>query len=121
MPLRQPLASVSFNKAASFMGNAELEAILKQELNVKDVNWGQETTADMQAAFDLELNADLKAEGEARIVIRRIQTWRKEANLAVDEKTKVYLRTWPNQFTKMIEEKSNSQLVRAQIEGLQDL
>lgn len=121
MPLRQPLASVSFNKAASFMGNAELEAILKQELNVKEVNWGQATKDDMRADFDLELNADLKAEGEARIIIRRIQTWRKQAKLAVDEKTKVYLRTWPNQFTQMIEEKSNSQLVRAQIEGLQEL
>lgn len=118
MPLRQPLASVTFSKAASFKANAELIAILKQELNVKEVIWGKEKAQDLTVSFDLTLNADLQAEGEARKIIRQIQSWRKEADLPIEKKTAVYLRTWPNQFTKMIEDKTNCQLIRAQIEGL---
>ncbi len=118
--LRQPLASVTFNKKASFSDDQELLEIIKQELNVKEVNWGQAKAADFEAEFDLELTADLVAEGEARKVIRRIQTWRKDAGLDLNQEVPVYLKTWPNQFTKMIEEKTNSQLIRAQIEGLKD-
>jgi len=118
VPLRQPLASVTFNKVTSFKNNKELIAILKQELNVKEILWGKENEADLTAVFDLELSADLEAEGIARQIIRRIQNWRKKAGLKVNEQVPVYLRTWPNQFTKMIEEKTNTQLIRAKIEGL---
>jgi isoleucyl-tRNA synthetase len=118
--LRQPLALVKFNKKASFSEDEELLTIIKQELNVKEVSWGQATEADFEAEFDLELTVDLLAEGEARQIIRRIQNWRKDAGLDVNQEVPVYLKTWPNQFTKMIEEKTNSQLVRAQIEGLKD-
>jgi isoleucyl-tRNA synthetase len=119
VPLRQPLASVIFNKKASFGDEKELLAIIKQELNVKKVNWGQ-ASGDFEAEFDLELTEDLVAEGEARKVIRRIQNWRKDAGLEVNQEVPVYLKTWPNQFTKMIEEKTNTQLIRAQIEGLKN-
>jgi isoleucyl-tRNA synthetase len=120
VPLRQPLASVTFNKPASFKNNKELIAILKQELNVKEVIWGQAVKEELSAVFDLELTADLEAEGTARQIVRQIQNWRKKAGLKVDEKVPVYLRTWPNQFSKMIEEKTNTQLIRAKIEGLKD-
>lgn len=120
VPLRQPLASITFNKAASFKNNTELSAILKQELNVKEILWGQENEKDLSAVFDLELSADLEAEGTARQIVRRIQNWRKKAGLKVDDKVSAYLKTWPNQFTNMIEEKTNTQLIRAKIEGLKD-
>jgi isoleucyl-tRNA synthetase len=118
VPLRQPLASVTFTKPASFKDNTELLAILKQELNVKRVIWGKDQDQDLEAVFDLEITADLEAEGNARQIIRRIQNWRKKAGLKVDEQVPAYLKTWPNQFTKMIEEKTNTQLIRAKIEGL---
>jgi len=111
---------VTFNKPDSFKNNKELIAILKQELNVKEVIWGQAVKEELSAVFDLELTADLEAEGTARQIVRQIQNWRKKAGLKVDEKVPVYLRTWPNQFSKMIEEKTNTQLIRAKIEGLKD-
>jgi isoleucyl-tRNA synthetase len=120
VPLRQPLASVTFNKAASFKDNAELLEILKQELNVKEVLWGKAQDEDLKAVFDLKISADLKAEGDARQIIRRIQNWRKQAKLELDKQVPAYLKTWPNQFTKMIEEKTNTQLIRAKIEGLNE-
>ncbi len=120
IPLRQPLAAVTFSKPASFKDNPELVAILKQELNVKDVLWGEAEDEDVRAVFDLEISADLAAEGQARQIIRRIQNWRKKAGLKVDQQVPAYLKTWPNQFTKLIEEKTNTQLTRAKIEGLSE-
>ena len=120
IPLRQPLAAVTFSKPASFKDNAELMAILKQELNVKKVLWGKAQGKDIEVSFDLEITADLAAEGQARQIIRRIQNWRKKAGLKVDQQVPAYLNTWPNQFTKLIEEKTNTQLIRAKIEGLND-
>ncbi|HOI05218.1 MAG TPA: isoleucine--tRNA ligase [Candidatus Woesebacteria bacterium] len=120
IPLRQPLAAVTFSKPASFKDNAELMAILKQELNVKKVLWGKAQGKDIEVSFDLEITADLAAEGQARQIIRRIQNWRKKAGLKVDQQVPAYLNTWPNQFTKLIEEKTNTQLIRAKIEGLNE-
>lgn len=120
VPLRQPLASVTFNKSASFKDNAELVEILKQELNVKEVLWGEVKDEDLGVCFDLKITADLEAEGDARQIIRRIQNWRKKAGLKVEKQVPAYLKTWPNQFTKMIEEKTNTQLIRAKIEGLSE-
>jgi isoleucyl-tRNA synthetase len=62
----------------------ELKNIIKEELNVKDINFDQEI--DSEAVIDTEITEDLKLEGQAREIIRYIQEMRKAAGFEVDNR-----------------------------------
>lgn len=112
---RQPLAKLSVF-ASEKLKNNELLGLLKSELNVKEVVWleGEDLTVD----YDFVLTEELKAEGEARAIIRQIQGWRKEAGLAMTEEAEVVLKSWPKQFQPEIEQKTKSKLTAGEKEGL---
>ncbi len=106
--VRQPLATLLVRSSTNQLSD-ELVEILKQELNVKSVDWKM-STEEVEVELDLTLNADLIAEGQAREIIRSIQGLRKEAGLSIDAETIVTLPTWPKSWQSEIELKTKTKL-----------
>lgn len=93
--VRQPLALLSVPS----MGNiVDFPEILKEEVNVKDVQQGK------SFQLDLTLTDGLKREGLAREVIRRIQNARKKAGLKVDDRIVLDLKTQDEELSKAVKE-----------------
>ncbi len=87
--VRQPLNKFSiFN--FQFSIQPELIAIMKEELNVKEVTI-ETGKGELEVAFDLTITPQLKNEGEARELIRQIQILRKEKGCRIDERVNIQL------------------------------
>jgi isoleucyl-tRNA synthetase len=78
--VRQPLASLT---AANIPASEELRAILRDELNVKELH---EDTQAVIPALDTELTPELKEEGQYREWVRTIQDWRKAEGLSIEDR-----------------------------------
>jgi isoleucyl-tRNA synthetase len=81
---RQPLKAVKAWTGAEL--KPELLEIIKEELNVKQVDHQVSKEAEVKAEMDLEITDELKQEGTARELIRFIQNARKNAGLNVDDR-----------------------------------
>ncbi|PIR73428.1 MAG: isoleucine--tRNA ligase [Candidatus Moranbacteria bacterium CG10_big_fil_rev_8_21_14_0_10_35_21] len=85
--VRQPLKRVILGKKYEsvfdeLINKPEWSNIIIEELNVKGAEIGSETET---VAIDIEITPELKLEGQAREIIRFIQTMRKEADYVVDD------------------------------------
>ena len=106
--LRQPLSS------AEYLGQSlgeELEAILCQELNVKEVlavnKLNFETKVENSSvAFDPEITEKLRSEGLARELIRMIQNMRKKAGFQVEDRIRLYFKA-SDIIKKVIDDKAH--------------
>lgn len=98
--LRQPLAkaSYSFKEALS----KELEQVIKEELNIKEIEYIKSSSEDVSVELDTNITPKLAAEGQARDLMRQIQSARKELNLTLADKTKITATSWPKDFEKEI-------------------
>ncbi|MCX6726010.1 MAG: isoleucine--tRNA ligase [Candidatus Shapirobacteria bacterium] len=108
--VRQPLQKLKIeNKQACFSktqngeclpaGKAgkmeeELIQLIKEELNIKEVEY-QIGKGELKVELDTKITPELKAEGEARDLVRQIQDLRKQINCKIDEKIKVFGPSWP--------------------------
>ena len=92
--LRHPLASlkVKVNRELSYKNR--LESLLLNELNVKEILW-KKTNDKLEVDYDYQLTPELKAEAEARDLIREISNLRRKAKLKIDEQAEVMLPDWP--------------------------
>ena len=102
--VRQPLATASvvlpFNITEP--DRQELQAILAEEVNVKEVSC---TVGDEPSIrLDLALTDPLRREGMAREVIRQVQNARKQAGLQVDDRIELSLSTDAPELRKALEE-----------------
>jgi len=117
--VRQPLSSVQYYAEQRLP--EEYEAIIAEELNVKDVDYssekaslvdertGKDDFADNQfnianVVLDTELTPALKREGMMREVVRNVQNARKQADLNVDDRIKLSLSTTDEDLRKAIDE-----------------
>lgn len=112
--VRQPLATVSFNKDL----DKDLIKVVLDELNIKEFKeklaGKEKSERNIKVILDTKITLDLEIEGIARDVIREIQQARKEAGLSPDDKIKLYYQTSNkvseaiNKFSKGIQEGTNS-------------
>ncbi|HSX19405.1 MAG TPA: class I tRNA ligase family protein, partial [Candidatus Saccharimonadales bacterium] len=95
LKVRQPLASLTYGGEKL---DEEIEKIIADEVNVKAVQFKKGA----KVTLDEKITPQLKAEGEARDIIRQIQQARKEANCKLDEKIEVQLPQWPKEYEEKI-------------------
>ncbi len=100
MKVRQPLAEFNIQNS-DFRVDEDLLGLLKDELNVKHVSMS-EGEGEIEVSFDTNLTPELKAEGEARDIVRKIQEERKIIGTALDEKVNVTLEEYPESFADYI-------------------
>ena len=93
--VRQPLAGITVPSLGKFVN---FEDILKEELNVKEVQQGNEVE------LDLTITPELRREGLAREVIRHVQNARKEAGLNVDDRIALRLEANEEELQMAIQE-----------------
>ena len=86
VPLRQPLTTLFIDKEV----NKEYEGIIKDELNVKKLEKGEEIS------FDMNITEELKQEGMYREFVRGVQDVRKEENKKPDEIITLIIQTDDN-------------------------
>lgn len=83
--LKQPLLSMSFSYEEKMFGENEDELleIIKEEMNVKNINKISENfdKNNLKIELDTTITSDLEAEGIAREIIRAVQSKRKDASL----------------------------------------
>ncbi len=81
--VRQPLQELQISNF-KFSIEEEYLQIIKDELNVKDVNF-EEGKGELEVALDTEITNELRLEGTAREMIRNIQKARKKAGCEWDD------------------------------------
>lgn len=114
--VRQPLGFVDYSYGEQL--HAEYEEIIAEELNVKDVLYSQKAMLINEDGKDLiknnanyltviideNITPELKREGFMREVIRHVQSARKKAELNVDDRISLVLKTDAEDLQKAIEE-----------------
>jgi len=77
LKVRQPLSHATFRGKGEL--SAELINVLREEINVKNVEWSE--GAEEEVTLDTKLTPELEREGKLRDLIRRVQDLRKTAKL----------------------------------------
>ncbi len=104
MKIRQPLAML---KAKQLPVDPALRALIADELNVKEVL--EDATQTESVWLDTNLTQELKEEGMVRDLLRRIQDWRKEQKLQMNDRPSYTLEVTPEE--KAVAEKNKSKLI----------
>jgi isoleucyl-tRNA synthetase len=100
--VRQPLAAITVTSTQNTPSDLILE-VIAEELNIKQVKWL--SGSELHVVLDTKLTDSLKAEGEAREIIRKIQNARKNAHTPIDHAIHVNLPTWPKEYETEIKTK----------------
>lgn len=101
--VRQPLGKVIVSLPEDVMiSNKDFDVLLLQELNVKAVEY--KNASGESVVFDTIITPELKAEGEARDIVRKIQEERKMIGTSLDEKVNVTLPDFPESFAAYIKQ-----------------
>jgi isoleucyl-tRNA synthetase len=82
--VRQPLREIVIGGPRL---DPELETILLEELNIKQARYAGEAG---EVTLDTEINEDLKLEGLARDLVRKIQELRKQSGFAVEDRIRLF-------------------------------
>jgi len=91
--VRQPLSELTITNGGIKISE-DLKQLIKDELNVKKTVV-KEGKGELKVSLDTQITPELKAEGEARELVRQIQDLRKKAGCRLDEKIKVAGPNWP--------------------------
>ncbi len=103
LKLRQPLAKVTIDSNIKL--KPELINIIAEETNIKEVIFKNKDNS-LNITLDTNLTPELIAEGEYRDLIRSIQVLRREADLKINDKIKIFAPTWPKSFEDQILKKT---------------
>ena len=107
---RQPLSKATINSSQKIDLSSDLIDIIKNELNIKNIEI-KLAKGNLLVKLDLNITPELKAEGDARTLIRDIQSLRKEANLDLKDKINIFAPTWPVNFESEILSKTLGQKI----------
>lgn len=109
--VRQPLSSLSTTSPVDF---SELKNFVQDEVNVKDVLIKVDVKLKVDLSnpqllntkLDIKQTPELLAEGEARDIVRMIQSERKKLETSLSEKVNVVIPSWPEAFEGEIKRKA---------------
>ena len=107
--VRQPLSKITCFVQHKQPREAVL-SVLAEEINVKHIDW-RYSPEGLRVVLDSTITPELRAEGEARELMRSIQKLRKQAQLSVQQRATIAAPSWPTDWQKHIEAKTNSTLV----------
>jgi len=99
--VRQPLGKLTYISDEKL--DERLEAVVLAEVNMKSAEFEK---GEFLVKLDIQITPDLKAEGEARDIIRKIQEERKKIGTEMDEKINVVLPSWPKEFEEYLKKKT---------------
>lgn len=102
---RQPLSTLTISSNQKIDLSESLLEIIKNEINVKEIKIISSKEG-LVATLDTNITPELQAEGEARDLIRQIQSLRKEADLELKDKIKIFAPNWPQNFENEIKSKT---------------
>ena len=105
LPVRQPLAEVRVVSDQA-KPTDELVAILLDEVNIKKLDWQQQSKANLSVEIDTQLDDQLRAEGRARELIRLIQAARRQAGCRLDEYVDAQVPDLPAGFEQQIKQQT---------------
>ena len=94
IPVRQPLASIKVKVQVEKLDD-ELLQLIKQELNIKNVEWDNSGTIEPSVELDTVLTPELEEEGKTRELARAIQDERKKLGTPLDAKINVVAKWLP--------------------------
>lgn len=100
--VRQPLNSLTATTSVKLSTGAV--ELIEDEVNVKKVI--QRSGGKVSVTLDTKITDELKAEGNAREIVRKIQNARKELGTSLDEMVVVTLPEWPKQFEDYIKSRA---------------
>lgn len=100
--VRQPLSEITIE--APIKLDRDIKNIIASELNVLKVSSSEGD--DIKANLNTEITQDLKAMGDARDIIRKIQVERKKLETNLTEKVNVSLPQWPEDYESEIKSKA---------------
>lgn len=90
IPIRQPLQSITIFVPENTQSFEKLLDVLLEELNVKNGNI-QKTEKEIYVELDTNITPELRAEGDARKLVRYVQAMRKEKGCTIDERVSLEL------------------------------
>lgn len=118
--VRQPLERLTIDQVPTHLFSAEsplseeLMQIIAEEVNVKSVIWSpsrtNQTSPEIHVTISTQITPELKAEGEARELIRSIQQIRKKQGLTLSDHVNIEAPSWPDAWKRDIEQKTNTTL-----------
>lgn len=108
--VRQPLARLSIVNC-QFSIEKDLLQLIREELNVKEIVL-KKGKGRLKVEFDTRITPRLKAEGEARELVRRIQELRKKQGCKLDEKIIVFAPSWPPEFEEFIKKQTLARVIK---------
>ncbi|MCL5676146.1 MAG: DUF5915 domain-containing protein, partial [Patescibacteria group bacterium] len=107
--VRQPLAKMTISSLSieEVLPKRELSLLklIEDELNVKKLDF-IESKEGLAVELETSLTSELKAEGEARELVRKIQEARKLAGCGLSQKVKVVLPSWPKEYEEYIKKET---------------
>jgi isoleucyl-tRNA synthetase len=98
--LRQPLSKITYSAKEKL--DPDLENIIKEELNVKAVEYQKSSNDLPSVKLDTNITPELKEEGEARDFIRQIQQLRKDSGMTLQDKIEIKAPAWSKKFEELI-------------------
>ncbi len=99
--VRQPLKSITYQLQEPL--SEDLVKVILAELNVKEAKYKK---GEIFVKLDTNITPQLKAEGEAREIVRSIQGERKKLGTTITEEINVELTGWPEEFEDYIKKKA---------------
>jgi isoleucyl-tRNA synthetase len=113
IPVRQPLNSLSTTTPEL---SSELAALVKDEVNIKNISWAKEGGDELKVKLDTKITAELQDEAKAREFIRKIQGERKKLGMNLTQEI-VVTNTWLPKSKEIAQKIKNKTLATALKEG----
>jgi len=102
--VRQILSRATvFSGGLKIKDNNSYLDLIKDELNVKDVEMKKEEEGDLRVEIDTNISEELKKEGVKRELIRFINLMRKDNNLSIEDLAEVEIKTNSHLVSKTLE------------------